>query len=72
MSDSVLLAITSICEAIKAIFTFLCTVQGQAQVQEWREDRAKMKADFATFATGWHAFWSKALWSKMFPDLYNK
>ena len=30
----------------EAFFNFLCTDQGQAQVAEWRNDRAKLAADF--------------------------
>lgn len=45
-------SIIAIANTIRVIFEYMLTPEGQAQAKEWREDRAKMKADWAAM-TGW-------------------
>lgn len=43
------LAVTlAVCEAVKAIFTFLCTPAGQRQVEKWIDNQEKFEQDWAT------------------------
>jgi hypothetical protein len=46
--------IRTLAKVVASVFEYLCTPEGQAQAKEWREDRAKMRADWEAI-TLWFA-----------------
>jgi hypothetical protein len=70
---TVLAAIVSFCEALKAIFVFLATAEGQTFCQEYRDNRDKVHAVIAAWwadAKGNLEKWP-ALWKAQPDDIKN-